>query len=435
MKARIGYFIPEFPGQTHIFLWRERQILAELGIETDIVSTRRPPQAIVSHLWAEAAQRNTVYLVPFALKDFPIALTEVLKAGPQAWGRCLAVVANHNPLPLLHKIRLLAMILSAGKLVGLAKKKGWSHVHVHSCADTANIALFASILAGLTYSLTLHGPTLENYGPNQELKWKYATFALVVSERLLSAVRDKLAGFLPKEIAVAPMGVDVAAIKRHIPYIPWEPGGACRIFSCGRLNPIKGHKYLIDTVGILRQRGFDVRLQIAGEDEQGGRGYRRELERIIRDKSLCECVELLGAVSEQRIRQGLEEAHIFALASLNEGIPVAVMEAMAMEMPAVVTDAGGTSELVESGTDGILVQPEKPEEMAGAIERVLHNKEMALSLSQKSRQKIIAKFSHRRSAESLARCLEAVVFSNREMEKSYAISSQQAECGSAGGRK
>ena len=73
-----------------------------------------------------------------------------------------------------------------------------------------------------------------------------------------------------------------------------------------------------------------MRLQIAGEDEQGGSGYRQELEKIIEDKSMSECVELLGAVSEQLIRQGLEAAHIFALASLNEGVPVAVMEAMAI---------------------------------------------------------------------------------------------------------
>ena len=69
MKAKIGYFIPQFPGQTHIFLWRERLFLAELGIETDLVSTQLPPKAIVSHVWAEEAKKNTVYLLPFAAKD------------------------------------------------------------------------------------------------------------------------------------------------------------------------------------------------------------------------------------------------------------------------------------------------------------------------------------------------------------------------------
>ena len=412
MKLRIGYFIPEFPGQTHIFLWRERQILAELGIETDIVSTRCPPKAIASHVWAADAKKNTAYLVPFGIKDFVGASTQILKAGPIAWWQCLASIAKARDMSLFQKLRLLAMIFIAGKLAWLGRTKGWSHIHVHSCADAANIALFVSILTGLTYSLTLHGPTLEGYGPNQEQKWKHASFALVISEKLLNVVKDRLAKFLPKQLTVAPMGVNLIEIKRHSQYIPWEATGSCRIFSCGRLNPVKGHKYLIDTVELLHQRGLDVRLQIAGEDEQGGKGYHRELEKIIGDKSLSEYIELLGAVSEERIRKGLEDAHIFALASLNEGVPVAVMEAMAMEVPSIVTDVGGTSELVDDGVDAILVQPEKPEEMADAIVRVLENKQLALSMSQESRKKIAAKFQHRRSAEALAWCLEELALKN-----------------------
>lgn len=409
MKARIGFFIPEFPGQTHIFLWRERQALAELDIEADLVSTRHPPKAIASHTWAEEAQKTTDYLVPFALPDFWGASLELLKAGPVAWGRCLGVVAQAKDVSFSQRLRLLAMIFVAGKLVWLAKTKGWSHIHVHSCAEAANVAMLASILAGITYSMTLHGPTLEIYGPNQEQKWKHTSFALIISARLFQVVKERLAGFLPKQVVVAPMGVNLEKIQRHSPYLPWESGRPCRIFACGRLNPVKGHKYLLETVELLRQRGFDVRLQIAGEDEQGGSGYRQELEQIIRDKSMSDCVELLGAVSEARVRQGLEEADVFALASLNEGIPVSVMEAMAMEMPVIVTDVGGNSELIDNGVDGILVQPENPEEMADAIEKVLRDKEFALKLSQASRAKVAAKFHHRVSAQALAGCLVELV--------------------------
>src|SRR5919202_793836 len=405
MNAKIGYLIPEFPGQTHIFLWRERQILGEMGIAADLVSTQRPASALVCHEWANEAQKNTAYLVPFTIQDFVRAFIEVLKAGPTAWWRCLTIILNAKDLSLLQKLRLLPLIVVAGKLAWLARTNNWSHIHVHSCANAATIVMFASILLGIPYSLTLHGPTLEVYGPNQEQKWKHASFALIISEHLFKDVKEKLAGFLPKQVEIAPMGVNLAQIKRHRPYIPWEPNSPCQIFACGRLNPVKGHKELIETVELLRQRGFDVRLQIAGEDEQGGSGYRQELEKFIQDKSMSEYIELLGAVSEARIRQGLEDAHLFALASLNEGIPVAVMEAMAMEMPVVVTDVGGTSELVDNGVDAILVQPEKPEEMADAIETVLQDKELALRLSQASRKKIATKFHHRVSAERLAQCL------------------------------
>lgn len=405
MKARIGYFIPEFPGQTHIFFWRERQILSEIGIETSLVSTRRPPKAISSHTWAEEAQKDTAYLVPMTSQDIAVIFVELLKAGPIAWLNCLKVIAQSKDTSLLQKLRLLVLVLVAAKLVRLARVAGWNHIHVHSCADAANVAMFASILGGLSYSLSLHGPTLEDYGQNQNQKWHHAAFAMVISEKLFKAVKETLASFLPHQIVVVPMGVNLDEIKRYHPYIPWE-SGLCKIYSCGRLNPVKGHKDLIEMVSLLRQRGFDVRLQIAGEDEQGGAGYHQELEKLIQDKEMSNYVELLGAVSEAQVRQGLEEAHLFALASLNEGIPVAVMEAMAMEMPVIVTDVGGTSELVDFGVDAILVEPENPKEMADAIVRILQNQELAMHLSQQSRKKIATKFHHRVSAEALGGCLE-----------------------------
>lgn len=405
MKARIGYFVPEFPGQTHNFFWREINALEGMGLDIDIVSTKRPPSKIMSHTWTLEAQQRTTYLFPPG-ENLIATFLEILRCGPRGWFRCLWAILRARGVTLSGRLRLIALAFIGAELSHLAKKHNWNHLHVHSCADAANIAMFASMLSGLTYSLTLHGPTLLLYGPNQEQKWKYAAFALIVSERLLNVVKDSLVGFLPKQIAIAPMGVDLLEIKRTNPYIPWKADAPCKLFSCGRLNPIKGHNYLINTVELLRQQGFDVRLQIAGEDEQGGSGYRRELENIIRDKSLTQYIELLGAVSEEQIRKGLEDAHVFALASLNEGIPVAVMEAMAMETAVVVTDVGGNSELVDDGVDAILVKPEDPEEMAEAITNVLQNKELALSLSKESRKKIVAKFHHRRSAEVLMRCLK-----------------------------
>ncbi len=405
MTTRIGYFIPEFPGQTHIFFWRERQVLAEFDIEADWLSTVCPPREIISQTWAVQAQENTTYLFPIGMKDFVGACTEIFKAGLAKWLHCLAVIMNVQDMYLLEKFRLLPMIFMGGKLAWLARTKGWSHVHVHSCANSANIAMFASIISGLTYSLALHGPTLETYGPNQKQKWEYASFALIVSERLFKNIKHKLSEVLPKQLAVAPVAVNPDEMRRCSPYTPWKIGSLLQIYSCGRLNPVKGHKYLIEALQLLRNHGFDARLKIAGEDEKGGKGYRKEIEQIIQEKGLSQYIELLGAVSAEKNRENIEKAHIFALASLDEGISVAAMEAMAMEMPVIVTDVGGMSELVDDQVNAILVQPEKPEEIADAIVKVLNDKEFALSLSHQSRKKITEKFHHRRSAETLAQYL------------------------------
>jgi hypothetical protein len=82
---QIAYLIPEFPGQTHIFFWRERQALQRLGIGTHVVSTRRPPKAIVSHTWAENAASETFYLTEMRRHDIlPIAI-QFARFGPKAW--------------------------------------------------------------------------------------------------------------------------------------------------------------------------------------------------------------------------------------------------------------------------------------------------------------------------------------------------------------
>ena len=406
MPLRIGYLIPEFPGQTHSFIWRERLHLARLGVETALVSTRPPPREIVSHSWAADAQAQTAYLAPMSAKDIALAVFHTSLAGPFAWWRVFRAATRATGLPFTARLRLLAMTFAAAKLLRISRFQSWSHVHVHSCADAANVAMLASLLCKrITYSLTLHGPQLETYGPNQPQKWRHARFAIVVSQRLREDVEQKLAGSLPPLLITAPMGVDLERLHRQAPYTPWNGRGPVRIFSSGRLNIIKGHNYLIEAVRLLRERGLDIHLRIAGEDEQGGRGYRKQLEKLIRDKQLTDQVTLLGAIPEERVRQELEAAYVFALASLNEGVSVAIMEAMAMQTPAVVTDVGGATELIDDGADGLLGPPENTAAMANQIERLLRNPQLASDLSQASRQKIASQYHDRRSAEALVQGL------------------------------
>lgn len=407
--SRIGYLAPVFPGQTHVFLWREISALAELGIQSDLFSTTRPPTELVVHEWARTAQRATTYLMPMGLDGVLGALQVLLRAGPRGWLRCAGAVAGAEDVPLKARPRLAALVLPSAKLAWLASKRGIRHVHVPSCADAANVAMFAAMLSDLTYSIALLGPTLDVYGPNQKQKWRHASFVLIMSQLLYRDATRRLQGSLPEIVQVAPVGVDLQVVQRLTPYVPWTPGATARIYACGRLNPVKGHDFLIDAVGMLRGRGIDAHLSIAGEDEAGGRGYRKQVEQHIRERGAGGYVTLLGALPEGKHRQHLEQSHIFSLGSLNEGISVALMEAMAMQTPVVATDVGGNSELIESGRDGLLVQPEDATALADALEKVLRDAGLARRLAEQSRQKVAAKFDSRASATTLARCLERVM--------------------------
>ncbi|MDR7082011.1 glycosyltransferase involved in cell wall biosynthesis [Arthrobacter ginsengisoli] len=231
---------------------------------------------------------------------------------------------------------------------------------------------------------------------------------MVITKRLLGDIEAQLGGALPGRIAVAPMGVDTTNFTRNFPYEPWTGEGPAKIFSCGRLNPSKGHKDLLAAVRLLTDSGIDARLVIAGEDELGGTGYRLELERLIAELDLAGRVSLLGAVSEGVIRTGLEDAHVFALASHAEPLGVAIMEAMSLSVPVVVTGAGGVPELVQDQHSGLLVRTNNPAHLAAALARVLNTPDLAGQLGTEGRRRVANRFDSTRGAGILAQLIRGV---------------------------
>lgn len=403
---RVGYLVPEFPGQTHSFFWREITALRKLGIEPRLISTRRPPQEIISHSWAAEAIAATTYLIPARGKDLVDSFGQLVRATPAGWARCLRSVGRAEGLGAKGGARLLGLVVMGARVAALARLEGWTHLHVHFCADAAHVALFAHLLSGLPYSITLHSALRDN-GPNQKEKWRHVAFGITVNQALVPELEQGLGGRLPALMGIAPMGVEVARFTRNAPYRPWRPeDGPGVVFSCGRLNAAKGHGEVVRALALLLQRGLDLRLVIAGEEHHAL--YRQELEALIYGLGLRAHVQLLGAVSEERVRQELERAHVFVLASHGEALGVATMEAMSMEVPVVATRVGGVPELVGDGEEGTLVPPRDPEAVAGALERLLRDPERASAMASSARRKVEARFHSGRSAEVLVGLLAQV---------------------------
>ena len=202
------------------------------------------------------------------------------------------------------------------------------------------------------------------------------------------------------------MGVNCDTFRRETQYIPYRGTEPLRLFCCARLNPGKGFSTLFDALRILKEAGSDVLLTIAGDDDVGGIGYRNELERLIVRLGILNEVLLLGAVAEEEVRKQLEVAHVFVLASLTEGVPVALMEAMAMQLPVVATRVGGIPELVADGISGVLVEPSNPADLVKAIIEVATNATVAIQLGSEGRMRVKAKYDHRASAERIVSMLQ-----------------------------
>lgn len=399
MTERIGYLVPEFPSQTHTFFWREICALEKAGVEPVLLSTRSPGSRIARHSWSESAAKRTTYLAPAS----PIEL--IMAAGPAAFQVFRLATDRIPPGDRKDVLKaVLPLVPFACRLRRISRKLGLTHIHVHSCARSAVLAWLAHRMGGVPYSLTLHG-TLRYYGPAQATKWQDAAFATVVTKKLEQEVRDTLAEVNLPPIYIAPMGVDTDYFTREAAYQGPTPGKTLRVFSCGRLSAGKGHADMVRAVSMLANSGLRIRLEIAGEDGSGGTGYRQELERVIEEVDASGLVKLLGSVGEHEVRDKLRSADLFALASHDEAVGVAYMEAMSCGLPVVGTDVGGVSELVLHGKNGLLVEPREPEQIALAIRTLAEHPEMARKLGKAARETVKNGFGSNRSAEVLIEAL------------------------------
>jgi glycosyltransferase involved in cell wall biosynthesis len=402
---RIAYLVPEFPGQTHIFFWREIQALKQIGVETTLVSTRRPPQSLSPHSWSNEAQSKTFYVGEVGITDILRSLATLVGFGPLAWVRAAKAALSESSIADVP--RNLALIPLAARLARFMHSNSLNHIHSHSCANAAMLVCLASRIAGISYSLSLHGP-IGGYGSQQRIKFRYAAFAIAVNSKLTHEISQYLEKESPPAIGQAPMGVDTGLFRRESPFEPWIHG-PLRLFSCGRLNFGKGHQELIEAVSILRNAGINAQLEIAGEDDVGGAGFHRDLDELIKKLDLREKVTLLGAVSEERVLQGIRAANIFVLASHEEALGVALMEAMSCEMPVISTNVGGIPELIEHGTTGYLVEPGSPKALADAVTAVMRDPNLQLRIAKAARARIVRDFNSQISARLLHANLASLV--------------------------
>jgi glycosyltransferase involved in cell wall biosynthesis len=298
---------------------------------------------------------------------------------------------------------LVAVIPAAQRLLDVARREKLDHIHVHSAGRAALIAALARAMGGPPYSLTLHGPRLEDYGPGQRFKWRHANFGTAVTDGLLADLRTRLLADAPERIVVQPMGVDTERLSRDAPWLPPEPGQSLNLFCCTRLNPVKGHEYLFSALKALRDDGLNVHLTIAGEDDIGGNGFRKELELRAHEMGCADSVAFLGAIDEGEVRRQLLATHIFVLPSLREALPVALLEAMSCGVPSVSTDVGGVASVITDGENGLLVPAANPAALASAVARLGADPELAHRIGLAARGTIVSRFGSEHGAGVVAR--------------------------------
>jgi glycosyltransferase involved in cell wall biosynthesis len=191
-------------------------------------------------------------------------------------------------------------------------------------------------------------------------------------------------------------GIDIAHLDAQVRRCSPPQAGRRRprIITPANFFPIKGHEWLIRAVPAVQARFADVEFVLAGDGDS-----RTDMERLARDLGVAPSVTFAGSV--ENVIAEMLESDLFVLPSLSEGLSIALLEALALGMPVVATNTGGTPEVVADGQTGLLVAPRNPQALADAIVALLNDSERARQLGANGRELVRQQFSARAMIDRL----------------------------------
>jgi glycosyltransferase involved in cell wall biosynthesis len=393
---KLGYLISQYPALSHTFVLHEVRALRRQGLEVHVVSVRRcdRPTAQLSAEEAQEAQRTFSVLGAGGLHAI-IANVRILCRHPLGYFRGLlhswALSRGTPKLLLLYTGYFLEAVVAGDYF----ERQQVRNIHTHF---SSTVLLILARIFRVRYSLTVHGSGefVDVVGFHLAEKVAGATFVATVSQYGMSQVLNASDPTHWHKVVVLPLGVDVEAFRpRRV--LPRDLAEPYRLLSVGRLSAPKGYPLLIESVLLLRGRGRSVRLTLVGEGPE-----RATLEKLIAVRDLGDCVRLAGACNHDRLADYYESSDAFVLSSFLEGVPVVLMEAMAMGLPCVATWITGIPEIIERDVEGLLVPPANASAIADAVERLMEDPEAARQLAAAARRKVLAKYHLERNVERLA---------------------------------
>jgi glycosyltransferase involved in cell wall biosynthesis len=196
------------------------------------------------------------------------------------------------------------------------------------------------------------------------------------------------------KLHVVRLGVDP---REYVP-TPKPPGsGSFEIICVGRLAPVKAQLLLIEACALLAAKGRDVLLRLVGDGPS-----RRDLEAAATRLGVASRVVFHGALSHDRVLELYRAADLFALASFAEGIPVVLMEALALGLPCVATAIMGVPELIRDDHEGLLIAPSDTKALTEGIERLIDDPELRNRLAIAGRAKVLQDYDLQRNISQLA---------------------------------
>ena len=397
--VRMAYLMSRYPAVSHTFFLNEIAELRRLGMEIHAASINSA-QSLSAVETTEAAQT-------FYVKDcgtgaaLKCCLRTLFSRPGVVWRGLRAALGAEGVRPYAFYYFAEAMLLGEWM-----QQRGLRHLHIHFGGPVASVGRLTAIAWGFGYSMTIHGSD-EFYNEEKfhlREKVRDAQFVVCISE----FCRSQLMRLVPADdwgkFLVGRLGVDVGVfVPRPVRTVAMP----VEVMCVGRLVAAKGQRVLLEACRGLLERGVSVRVTLVGDGEDGA-GLRAYVARSGIDGS----VYFAGATSHAETQRLLAQADIFVLASFAEGVPVALMEAMASQLPCVSTYVAGIPELITSEQDGLLVPAGSVEALGWAIERLAKDASLRGRLGIAARERVVKDYNLRLNVERLA-----AIFGERVQEE------------------
>jgi colanic acid/amylovoran biosynthesis glycosyltransferase len=367
---RVAYVVSEYPKVSHSFIRREILALERRGWRILRVAMRGWDSILVDP--SDIQERNKTL---FVLKGGMLPLAGMtLRALVTAPGRFFAALSlavqmmHHSDRPFVWHLIYLA---EACWMLPLLKRQQIDHLHAHFGTNPAEVAMLASVLIGGTYSLTVHGPEEFDRAPSIHLREKIRRAELVVA--VSSFGRSQLFRIADQEswekIQVVHCGID----RTFSDETGRDAAGTRRLVCVGRLCEQKGQLLLVKAAALLAAEGRAFELVLVGDGE-----HRPMIEALIARLDLASHVRITGWASADQVKSEMLAARALILPSFAEGLPVVLMEAMALGRPVLTTYVAGIPELVIDGETGWLFPAGSIDDLLAAMRACLDASEEQL---------------------------------------------------------
>lgn len=396
---KVAYVMSRFPHLSETFILREMNAVEEAGVEVALYPLHRQRQKVAHHevqAWSGRARWS-----PLLSRRVLMANLRELACRPRGYVSLWAAALWGNAGHVGFLARALIVIPKAVHAARSMRAEHVEHVHAHYATHPALLAWAVHRLTGLPYSVTVHAHDIFIRTAMTAQKLREADLVVAISEYNREHLRRTVGPDVARAVQVIRCGVDpdvysAAAARRR-------ERDELRIVSVGSLQAYKGHEHLVQCCRVLAARDVPVRCIIVGEGPQRGM-----LEELVERHRLGDVVTLAGARRQDEVVTALADANCYVQSSVvapsgqMEGIPVALMEALAARLPVVATRLSGIPELVQPGVTGWLVEPGDAEAMADAVEAVWRDPTSADAVAAHGQQLVRSQYDVRRNAGRLA---------------------------------